>query len=106
MDINNCCEHCDCLLEFCELIDCLVQDIQHLETQTIKARHDLCTRLPYLDAVNLKSGLVSDLARTYDDNSAYRYYVNLFHGGQDPLDSQDYVRQIYELMHLNDDIMF
>lgn len=44
--MNNNCNDCDNLYQFCKLIDVMIKDIQHLETETVRYRYALSRYLP------------------------------------------------------------
>lgn len=80
--------------EYCQLIDYLVQDMHHLETELVRTRLDLSQHLPppYDDA--LRSDILSDLGGRYSEHPAYRRYLNLMHNGLDPLEDTTWVNAI------------
>jgi hypothetical protein len=83
--------------EFCILIDYLIQDIQHLESETVKTRYKLSLNLtpPYREYV--RSEILSDLARRYYEYEAYGIYLELMHDNNDPMESDDYVKHLLQL---------
>lgn len=89
---------CDCF-EFCKLIDALVMDIQQLEVEIVSLRYDLSKYLPYPNNEHLRGDLLSNLSGRYDENRAYQLYMKLLHNGQDPMEGQDYVKTLLELMY-------
>lgn len=97
------CEGCPGLYEFIILIDCLVKDIQHLESETVRTRHKLSRHLPHPYDDYLRSGILSDLAGRHNDNPAYQAYMKLLYDNQDPMESDEWVRHICGLAHGHDD---
>ena len=37
--MNNNCNDCDILYQFCKLVDVMIKDIQHLEAETVRYRY-------------------------------------------------------------------
>ena len=62
-DPNEICSDCTCLYEFCQLIDDLIKDIQHLESETVRTRYELSKHLEYPYDDYLRSDILSDLGR-------------------------------------------
>ncbi|MBF4691588.1 hypothetical protein [Fusibacter ferrireducens] len=91
------------LYEFCRLIDCLIKDIQHLESETVKTRYTLSKYLepPYDEF--MRSDILSGLAGRYYDHPAYKIYIQLLYNNQDPMDSDEWVDHITNLTHDHDD---
>ncbi|KNZ40148.1 hypothetical protein [Acetobacterium bakii] len=94
---------CSYRYEFCQLIDDLIKDIKHLESETVRTRYELSRHLecPYNEY--LRSDILSDLARRYSDNSAYQIYIQLLYNNQDPMESDEWCEHIYRLAHGHDD---
>ena len=63
--------HCDCQYEFSQLIDDLIKDIQHLESETVRTRYELSRHLTYPYNEYLRSDILSDLGRRYSDHPTY-----------------------------------
>ena len=99
LDLDEICNDCDCLYEFCKLVDSLVKDIQHLESETVRTRYELSqyTDKPYDEY--LRSDILSDMAGRYGDNPAYQAYVQLFYNNHDPMNSEKWVEHILKLAH-------
>jgi hypothetical protein len=92
-----------CLYEFCRLVDYLIKDIQHLESETVRTRYELSRHLEYPYDEYLRSDILSDLAGRYSDNPAYKAYIQLFYNNQDPMESDEWCEHIYRLAHGHDD---
>ncbi len=86
-------------IEFCWLIDLLVKDIQHLESETVKTRYELSKHLIHPYDVYLRSDILSDLSVRYTDNPTYQFYIQLFYDGQDPMETDEFNNHIYRLSH-------
>lgn len=69
------CDECTITYDLCQLIDCLVSDIIHLEEETVKWREALLQYLPPEDAEGLRSDIFSDLACRHTDEAAYELYL-------------------------------
>jgi len=67
--------------ELYRLIDAMVIDIQHLETEVVKLRRCLADHLPQESPFDF----FNDLAGYYSEHSAYYEYVQNACGGIDPL---------------------
>jgi len=99
LDMDELCEGCDLLYEFCWLVDNLVKDIQHLESETVRTRYELSQYLNHPYDESLRSDILSNLAGSYSDNSAYQAYIRLLYHNQDPLDSDEWVEHIWNIAH-------
>lgn len=85
--------------EFIRLIDLLVQDILHLEAETVRTRYELSRYLPHPYDDNLRGEIVSDLSGRYSDDPAYQLYMKLMYNSQDPMESDKWVSHINNLAH-------
>jgi len=84
-------DFCDnCEMDFYSLVDCLIKDIQHLESKVVYLRYSLSMFLPEYDGEMLKCEIFSDLSGSYSDQSAYQRYVSDYCHGQDPMDTAEY----------------
>jgi hypothetical protein len=77
-------------MDFYDLINKLVNDIQHLESKVVYLRHSLSGYLPEHDGKMLKYEIFSDLVGSYCEQPAYQKYISECHGGNDPMDSDMY----------------
>lgn len=102
-DLNEIWSDCSCRYEFCQLIDDLIKDIQHLESETVRTRYELSKYLEYPYDEYLRSDILSDLAGRYWDNPAYKVYIQLLYNNQDPMETDEWCEQIYRLAHGHDD---
>ena len=94
-----CTEDRDIILEFCWLVDVMLKDIQHLESETVRTRYELsCYLQPPYDEY-LRSDILSDLAGQYTWSSAYKQYIQLLYNNQDPMDSNAYAKHMFRLAH-------
>lgn len=85
--------------DYCQLIDCLIKDIQHLESEIVKTRYLLSNYLkPPLDEA-MKSDILSGLAGRYWDNPAYKSYIEMFYAKEDPMENDKWVNHILKLAH-------
>jgi len=86
---------CDnCGVDFYRLIDCLIQDIRHLESKVVYLRYSLSEFLPENEGKMLKCEIFSDLSGSYSDQSAYQQYVSEYCDGQDPMDTAEYCERL------------
>lgn len=93
------CGDCPGMYEFIKLIDCLVKDIRHLESETVRTRYELSRLLPHPYDEELRGDIVSDLAGSYSDDPAYQLYMKLMYNNQDPMESEEWASQINNLAH-------
>ena len=92
------CDFCDnCGMDFYRLVDCLIKDVQHLESKVVYLRYSLSRLLPEYDGKMLRDEIFSDLSGSYYDQSAYRQYVSEYCDGQDPLDTSDYCERLMRI---------
>ena len=82
------------LYEFCQLIEYLIHDIQHLEEEVVKTRYQLCQYLPSPAGTALFSDILSDLGGRYNGHPAYDSYLELYHDNLDPMESEEWVERI------------
>jgi len=83
--------HCDlCAMDFYDLIEKLISDIQLLEPKTVYLRYLLSKHLPQWDGEMLRSDIFNDLAGRYWDLPAYKKYMSDYCGGIDPFDLDEY----------------
>lgn len=87
------------LYDFCQLIDYLISDIRHLESETVKTRYALSEYLKSPYDEYLRSDILSGLAGRYQDHPAYKAYIQLFYNNQDPMSSDEWVNHIVNLAH-------
>ncbi len=90
-----CC--CDCRYEFCQLINELIEDIKHLESETVRTRYELSRHLQYPYDEYLRSDILSDLGRRYSDHPAYQVYIQLLYNNQDPMETDEWCEHICRL---------
>lgn len=91
------CVYCDAFYEFCELIDSLVNDINHLEAELVSTRYELSLYLKEPHNEFLRSDIFSSLGRRYSGNDAYDEYVKRFCHNQDPQESDEKVEHMWKL---------
>ena len=93
----------DNIYEFCKLIDVMINDIKHLESETVRYRYALSCYLPDHEKENLRSDILSNLADRYYWSEAYQQYIQMFYNNQDPMDSDEWFEHICRLAHGHDD---
>jgi len=96
---NEISSNCASLYEFCELIDDLIKDIKHLESETVRTRYELSRHLEYPFDEYLRSDILSDLGRRYNDHPAYQVYIQLLYNNQDPMETEEWCEHICRLAH-------
>ena len=94
------CDYCDkCEMDFCQLIDLLITDIQHLESKVVRLRYLLSGFLSEHDGKMLMCEIFSDLSGRYYAQPAYKQYVAKYCDGHDPMDNTNFVEQMMKLSH-------
>ena len=81
------------------LIESLVADIQHLESEVVRTRYELSKCLPEEERNLLRSDILAGLGGRYAGNPAYDAFVQEWCGGSDPMDSDEWVEHIWSLAH-------
>lgn len=99
MHDGNICGGCPGIYEFIRLIDYLVKDIEHLESETVRTRYELSRYLPHPYGEDLRGDIVSDLAGRYSEDPAYQVYMKLMHDNRDPMESDEWTSHISYLAH-------
>lgn len=87
------------LYDFCQLIDYLIKDIQHLESEIVRIRYTLSRHLEAPDGEFMRSDILSGLAGRYHNHPAYQPYIQLYYNNQDPMQSDEWVNHIWNLAH-------
>jgi hypothetical protein len=91
-------DFCDnCGMDFYRLVDCLINDIQHLESKVVYLRYSLSKFLPEYNGNMLRCEIFSDLSGSYIDQSAYQQYVSEYCYGQDPMDTAEYCQRLMRI---------
>lgn len=99
IDYGATCEGCKTLYEFCQLVDYLIKDIQHLESETVRTRYELSLHLAKPHNEFLRSDILTNLAARYGDNSAYHLFIKLIYNNHDPMESKEWENHIWKLAH-------
>jgi len=92
------CDNCKCIGDFCMLVDSMVKDILHLESEVIRVRYQLSQYLPHPFDKRLRDDILSDLSGSYYDHDAYGEFVKLAHGGKDPMEAREWNSHVRELV--------
>ena len=91
-------DYCDnCKLDFYNLIDLFVKDIQHLESKVVYLRYLLSQYFPECDGEMLRCDIFNDLAANPLEQSAYHKYLLEYCGGHDPMDNGAFVDLLIRL---------
>lgn len=96
LDETNCADSCETVAALCELVDCLVRDIQHLELECISTRYLLSQHMDAERGVLLRMDILENLGRRFKDAPAYKLYRDLLYDGGDPMDFRDYLVKVRE----------
>jgi len=86
--MDDCCDKCE--MDFYQLIEWLINDIQHLESKVVYLRYSLSKLLPEYDGEMLRCDIFSDLSSIHYDQPAYQRYVSRYCGGHDPVDDAEF----------------
>jgi hypothetical protein len=81
------------------LIESLIYDIQHLESEVVRTRYELSKYLPEKERNLLRSDILSNLGGRYASDPAYDVFVREWYNGTDPMDSDEWVEHIWRLAH-------
>ena len=81
------------------LIESLITDIQHLESEVVRTRYELSRHLTEKERNLLRSDILSNLGGRYASDPAYDAFVQEWCGGNDPMDSDEWVEHIWRLAH-------
>ena len=87
--------------DFCKLIDLLIKDIQHLESEVVMTRYQLSCHLGDQERTCLRCDILSNLGDRYSGVPAYDEYVQLLHNNQDPMESDEWVAHMCNLAHIS-----
>jgi hypothetical protein len=87
------------ILDIFRLIEVLISDIQHLESEVVRMRYELSRYLPAKERELLRSDILSNLGGRYAGNPAYDVFVREWCNGTDPMDSDEWVEHIWRLAH-------
>lgn len=82
-----------------QLIEALIADIQHLESEVVRMRYELSRYLPEKERNLLRSDILSNLGDRYAGNPAYDVFVREWCSGTDPMDTDEWVEHIRRLAH-------
>ena len=92
---SDCCDACR--QDFYHLIDCLIKDIQHLESKAVFLRYSLSKLLPEHEGEMLRCEIFSDLSGGYYDQAAYQQYIKRYCDGRDPMDGAKHCGLLTEI---------
>lgn len=99
-------DECELILSFCQLVDIMVKDIQHLEAECVRSRYQVSKHLGAPDDGYYRSNILSGLKTPYYDNLAYQMYMALYYDGGDPLSFQEWISAINRLAKGHEDDRF
>jgi hypothetical protein len=90
--------YCDkCEIDFFQLIDLLIKDIQHLESKVVYLRYFLSGFLPEHDGEMLMVEIFSNLSGLGYGQPVYRRYVSKYCDGNDPMEDADFIEHMMKL---------
>ena len=92
----------DCLVlisDVFRLIEAMLADIQHLESEVVRTRYELSRHLSERERNLLRSDILSNLGGRYAGDPAYDAFVQKWCGGSDPMDSDEWVDHMWSLAH-------
>jgi hypothetical protein len=87
------------IADYFRLIEALIADIQHLESEVVRTRYELSRYLPAKERELLRSDILSNLGGRHAGNPAYDVFVREWCNGTDPMDSDEWVEHIWRLAH-------
>lgn len=90
LDEVNCADSCEAVNAFCELIDKLIQQVQHLELECISTRYLLSQYMEEDHGELLRMDIMENLGDRFTDDPAYELYKQLMYDGGDPMDFHSY----------------
>ena len=72
LDEVNCADSCEAIISFCELVDNLVKEIQHLELECISTRYLLSQHMDEESGKLLQMDILENLGRRFRDDPGWR----------------------------------
>jgi len=84
-------------MDFYQLINLLITDIQRLESKVVHLRYSLSSFLSEHDREMLRCEILSDLNGSYHEQSAYQQYVSFYCDGHDPMDDESFNNHLLKL---------
>lgn len=90
-------DECELILSFCELVDTMLKDIQHLKAECVRTRYQLSQHLEPPESEFLQRDILSGLSTPYYDNLAYQIYSAIYYDGGDPQLFKDWCSSLNRL---------
>ena len=87
------------MTDYFRLIEALIADIQHLESEVVRTRYELSRHLSEKERELLRSDILSNLGGRYTGDPAYDAFVLGWCNGTDPMDTDEWVEHIWKLAH-------
>jgi hypothetical protein len=84
-------------MDFHNLIERCIEDIQFLESKVVYLRYALSQYLQNHEGDMLRCEIFSGLAGTYYDQPAYQRFVSTHCGGTDPMECNSYIEFLSKL---------
>lgn len=96
-------DSCELITAYMELIDAMVQDIQHLKAEAIRARYELSQKFDPDHKWITTVDILFNLDMPHYDSLAYQQYVNMYYDDGDPLSFKEYMDSMARLAQGIDD---
>lgn len=94
-----CESECQSITDFCLLVHPLGQNINSLEEEVVRWRHELLKYLPSKEAEELRSDIFSNLTGSIAFNEDYKLYVEKMCLGRDPIDDDEHINRMLRLRY-------
>ena len=94
LDEVNCADSCEAVTALCKLIDELLKDIQHLELECISTRYLLSQYMDEDHGELLRSDILENMGRRYDNSPAYQLFTELQYDGGNPMEFRNYLVKV------------
>lgn len=104
MDPFDQCSICSDITDFLSLTDAMVDEINELRAEVVRWRQALIKHLSPRWADGLRQDILSNLYHNdYEDYDAYKFYVERYHRGEDPMDNKKLSKRMRRLIEGKDE---
>lgn len=86
-------------IEIRKLIETMIVDVKRLSSEAVIARARVVSLADKIEAQNWDSDILSNLSTDFTYSKIYQDYVDQCCGGVDPLDSEEWTKEIKSLAH-------
>lgn len=86
-------------IEIRKLIEAMIEDIKRLSSEAVTARAKIVSLADEIEARNWDCDILSNLSTDFTNSKIYQDYVDQCCGGVDPLDSEEWTKEIESLAH-------